>query len=101
MSTVLWKIETSGVLSHEGNRCMLKNGLESMVITVEKVLNRISYGMAKEWRIKDKKVKRGQGDWRAGGKGQRGKRKKKGGEAESTRRKARRKGLRQQGEDDG
>jgi hypothetical protein len=35
MSTVLWKIETSGVLSHEGNRCMLKNGLESMVITVE------------------------------------------------------------------
>ena len=57
MNTVLWKIERSRDLSPEGIRCMLKNGLESMVGAVEKVMNGVSDGMAKEWRVKDKEEK--------------------------------------------
>jgi hypothetical protein len=57
MSTVLWKIGRSRDLSPEVFKCMLKNGLESMVGEVEKVLNGVSDGMAEEWRVRDKEEK--------------------------------------------
>ncbi len=47
MSTVLWKTERSRDLSPEPIRCMLKNGLESMVGAVEKVMNDVSDGMTR------------------------------------------------------
>ena len=57
MSTVLWKIERSRDLSPEAIRGMLKNGLESMVGAVEKVMNGVSDGIAKEWRAREKEDK--------------------------------------------
>ena len=57
MNTVLWRIERSRDLSPEAIRNMLKNGLESMVGAVEKVMNGVSDGMAKEWRDRDKEEK--------------------------------------------
>jgi hypothetical protein len=57
MSTVLWKIERTRDLSPEAIRNILKNGLESMVGAVEKVMNGVSNGMAKEWRARDKEEK--------------------------------------------
>ena len=42
MSTVLWKIERSRDLSPEALKHMLKNGLESMVGAVEKVMNGVA-----------------------------------------------------------
>ncbi len=54
MSTVLWKIERSRDGSPEALRKMLKNGLEAMVGAVEKVMYRVSDGLAKEWKDKKK-----------------------------------------------
>ncbi len=60
MSTVLWKIERSRDGSPEALRKMLKNGLEAMVGVVEKVMYRVSDGLAKKW--KDKKKGRGRNE---------------------------------------
>ncbi len=57
MSTVLSRIERSRDLSLEAIRGMLKNGLESMVGAVEKVMTGVSDGMAKEWRARCKEEK--------------------------------------------
>ena len=72
MNTALWKIERSRDLSPEAIRCMLRNCLESMIGAVEKVMNGVSDGMAKEWRARDmrrRKARKEQGEVRTGGKG--------------------------------
>ena len=48
MNTVLWKMERSRDMSPEALKNMIRNGLESMVGAVEKVMNGVSDGMAKE-----------------------------------------------------
>jgi hypothetical protein len=61
MSTVLWRTERSRDLSPEAIRGMVKNGLESMVGAVERVMNGVSDGMAKEWRARCKEEKEREG----------------------------------------
>ena len=48
MNTVLWKIERSRDMSPEALKNLIRTGLESMVGAVEKVMNGVSDGMAKE-----------------------------------------------------
>jgi small-conductance mechanosensitive channel len=48
MNTVLWKMERSRDMSPEALKNMMKNGLEAMVGAVEKVMNGVSDGLAKE-----------------------------------------------------
>jgi hypothetical protein len=48
MNIVLWKIERSRDMSPEAFRNMNQNGLESPVGAVEKIMNGVSNGMAKE-----------------------------------------------------
>jgi hypothetical protein len=48
MNTVLWKMERSRDMSPEALKNIMKNGLEAMVGAVEKVMNGVSDGLAKE-----------------------------------------------------
>ncbi len=48
MNTVLWKIERSRDMSPEALKIMIRNGLESMVGAVEKVMSGVSDGIVKE-----------------------------------------------------
>jgi hypothetical protein len=53
MNTIIWKNERSRDMSPEALRNMIKNGLESMVGAVEKVMNGVSDGMAKQRKERD------------------------------------------------
>ncbi len=53
MNTVLWKIENSKDMSLEALKNMTKNGLESIVGAVEKVMNGVSDGTAKEMKDRE------------------------------------------------
>jgi hypothetical protein len=48
MNTVIWKIERSRDVSPEALKYMVKNGLDAMVGAVEKAMNGVSDGLAKE-----------------------------------------------------
>jgi hypothetical protein len=62
MNTVLWKIERSRDVSPEAVKNMVRNGLESMVGAVEKVMYGVSDGLAKE--RKEKEQREDDGKWR-------------------------------------
>ncbi len=69
MNIVLWKIERRRDMSPEALKSMIKNGLESVISEVEKVLNGVSDGLQK--RVKKGKWKRCRGrkeprGWRKG-----------------------------------
>ena len=48
MNSVLWKIERSRDMSPEALKKMIRTGLESMVGAMEKVMNGVSDGIAKD-----------------------------------------------------
>jgi hypothetical protein len=62
MNTVLWKIERSRDVSPEAVKNMVRNGLDSMVGAVEKVMYGVSDGLAKE--RKEKEQREDEGKWR-------------------------------------
>jgi hypothetical protein len=64
MNTVLWRIERSRDVSPEALKNMFKNGLDSMVGAVEKVMHGVSDGIAKE--RKEKEQKEEDKKWRLG-----------------------------------
>jgi hypothetical protein len=55
-STVLWRIERSRDVLQEAMKNMLKNSLEAMVGAVDKVINGVRDGMAKEWKEKKQEI---------------------------------------------
>ncbi len=55
MSTVLWRIERSRDVSPEALKNMVKNCVDAMVGSVEKVMYRISDGLAKERKEKEQR----------------------------------------------
>jgi hypothetical protein len=57
MNTVLWKIERSRDVAPEALKGMMRKGLEAMVGSVEKIMNGISDGMAKERRVREREEK--------------------------------------------
>jgi hypothetical protein len=62
MNTVIWKIERSRDVSPEAVKNMVRNGLESMVGAVEKVMYGVSDRLAKE--RKEKEQREDDGKWR-------------------------------------
>jgi hypothetical protein len=69
MNTEIWKIERSTDMSPEAIRNMIKNGLESMVGAVEKVINGVSDGRAKERKERERETcrrRRERGRWKKG-----------------------------------
>jgi DNA repair exonuclease SbcCD ATPase subunit len=63
MNTVIWKIERSRDVSPEAVKNMVRNGLDSMVGAVEKVLYGVSDGLAKE--RKEKEQREDDAKWRS------------------------------------
>jgi hypothetical protein len=55
INTVIWRIERSRDVSPEALRNMVKNGLDAMVGAVEKAMNGISDGLAKERKEQEQK----------------------------------------------
>jgi restriction endonuclease len=62
MNAVISKIEQSRDTSPEGLKSMIKTGLESVVLAVEKVVDGISDGMAEARKIKEREEMRTKGD---------------------------------------